>query len=84
MHAVEAGGIGVEIRGIDLGQPLTDTQQTQLRQMYAEHGLLFFHDQQLTPERHVEVAGVFGDIVVNRFFTPVDGFPKHIADAVAD
>jgi taurine dioxygenase len=38
--------------------------------------VLFFRDQQLTPEQQIALAEQLGEINVNRFFTPVAGHPK--------
>ena len=55
---------------------LSDSQLNGLRKAFAEYGLLFFRDQQLGPEDHLAFARRFGDIVLNKFFTPVTGHPQ--------
>ena len=47
-----------------------------LRALLFEHGVLFFRGQDLDPGAQLAFAESLGDIVVNRFFTPVPGFPK--------
>jgi taurine dioxygenase len=40
-----------------------------------EFGVVFFRDQQLTPEQHLAFAQHFGGVNLNRFFKAVDGYP---------
>lgn len=69
-------GPGAEIGNVDLSQPLSDEDFSAIRQAFADHGLIFFRDQTITPEQHIAFAERWGDINVNRFFTPVDGYPQ--------
>jgi taurine dioxygenase len=67
--------VGAEIGGVDLGQPLSADTVDEIRHALFEFGVVFFRDQTLTPEQHVGFARRFGDININRFFKPVDGYP---------
>jgi taurine dioxygenase len=69
------GGIGAEISGIDLSRPISDNVFGEVRSAFADHGVIFFRDQRLTPEQHVALAEKFGPININRFFKAVDGYP---------
>lgn len=71
-----SGGVGVEIDGLDLSKPIDDGCMTALKQVFAEHGLIFLHGQDLTPEQHIAFAEKWGDININRFFAKVDGHEK--------
>ena len=71
-----AGGLGAEILGIDLRKPPSAAAWRRIDDAFAAHGVIFFRDQDLTPEQHVAFAGHFGPINVNRFFTPVPGHPQ--------
>ena len=66
--------VGAEVSNVDLAR-LDDPTTAQLREAWAEHGVLFFRDQNLTPEQHIEFAERFASIDVNRFFKKVDGYP---------
>ena len=68
--------VGAEIGGVDLGSEFSDDQLGELRRAFAEHGVIFFRDQDLTPEQHIAFAERWGEINVNRFFRPVDGYPR--------
>ena len=67
-------GCGVEVTGIQLAT-VSDAQLEDLRGAFTEQGLLFFRDQQLSPEDHLAFANRFGEIVRNKFFRPVPGYP---------
>jgi len=71
-----SGGVGAEVHGIDLAQPLRQDAVADIRAALAEHGVVFFRDQTLTPEQHIDFAGKFGTINVNRFFRAVEGHPQ--------
>lgn len=71
-----AGRCGAEVLGIDLGARIGNRQWDELRQAFVEHGVIFFRDQQLTPEQHLAFARRFGPIDVNRFFQAVPGYPE--------
>lgn len=52
--------LGAEIAGIDLSQPLDAGIKDVLAQMLAEHLVLVFPGQSLTPEQYLTAAEVFG------------------------
>lgn len=58
---------GAYVDGVDLGQ-LSLAEFDQIKAAFAEHGVLFFRDQELTPRQHIEFAERWGEINVNRFF----------------
>jgi taurine dioxygenase len=49
---------------------------TSIRAAWAEHGALFFRDQELSEEDHIRFAEHFAEIDVNKFFTPVASHPR--------
>ena len=69
------GGVGAVVEGIDLATVRSGNVVGTLRAALGEHGVLFFRDQNLTPEHHVAFARKFGAIDINRFFAHVDGHP---------
>lgn len=65
-----------------MGGTLTDLSDTSLSTVKAAlfaYGVIAVPDQHLSPEAHTALARAFGEIDVNRFFTPVEGYP-HIAE----
>jgi taurine dioxygenase len=54
--------IGALVSGIDLADAaaLDDAKRNELNQALLQHGVLFFRDQQISPERFLEVARIFG------------------------
>lgn len=71
--------LGAEVPGIDVSRPLDDTTVTGIRGAFAEHLVLFFRDQNLTPETQVAFAGLFGPVGTYPFAEPIAGHPKVIA-----
>ena len=67
--------LGADISGIDLAKPPAEAVLAEIRHAFGEHGVIFFRDQQLTPEQHLAFAERFGGIDVNRFFAAVPGYP---------
>jgi len=71
-----SGALGAEIFGVDFAASVDDETFDCIRTTFHQHGVIVIRDQDLTPEQHVAAARRFGDINVNRFFTPVDGHPE--------
>lgn len=67
--------VGAEITEIDL-RTVGDAEIAELDRAWAEHGVLFFRDQELTPDDHIAFAERFAPIDVNQFFRAVDGYPR--------
>lgn len=52
-----------EARGVDIGKPLTAESAAQLRQGWLDAGgVLFFREQQLTPDQHIAFSENFGNV----------------------
>jgi len=68
-------GCGALISDIQLAD-LGDTQLEELRTVFTQHGLLFFRDQDFSPQDHLQFAQRFGSIVVNKFFKATEQIPK--------
>src|SRR5262249_40318867 len=62
-------GVGAEICGVDLGSDISDAEFARMRAAYAEHGVIFFRDQDISEEQHVAFARRWGPINVNRFLS---------------
>lgn len=55
---------------------VSDAEIAELRSVLAKRGVLFFRDQDFPPKEHRTFARRFGEIVLNKFFMPVDEFPE--------
>ena len=79
-HTVEvvktSPNVGAEIRGVDLSKDLSDDTFALIRQAFSDHGVIFFRDQDITPDQHIAFAERWSKINVNRFFRPVESHPQ--------
>ena len=71
-----SGSMGVEIHNVDLSNELSDSLFSEIRETFIEHGLIFFRDQELTPDDHLRFAKRWGEININRFFAKVEGYDQ--------
>ena len=61
----------------DIQLAVASTEQIDaLRQLLFQRGVLFFRDQALSEHGHLAFARRFGDIVANKFFGVVHGYPE--------
>ena len=67
--------VGAEISGADIAAGISDRQFAEIRQAFIDYGVIFFRDQVLSPDQHIEFARRWGEINVNRFFKPVQTHP---------
>ena len=51
-----ATSVGAEISGVDLGALPEEPAVAEIRRALGEYGVVFFRDQQLTPEQHLAFA----------------------------
>jgi len=73
-----AGALGAEISGIDLSDDLGELAIAELRQALLDHLVIFFRDQDITPERHLAFARRFGEIVQYPLVEGLEGYPDII------
>ena len=70
------GALGAEISGIDLNEEISDEQLTEVRQVFGQYAVIFFRNQNLSPENEIRFAKRWGEINTNRFFSSVEGYPQ--------
>ncbi|NND83074.1 MAG: TauD/TfdA family dioxygenase [Gammaproteobacteria bacterium] len=68
---------GAEIRGLDISQPLSSEQLTEVRQAWLEHHVLSFPDQHLDEDQLEQFKLQFGPFGDDPFIAPIPG-RKHI------
>ena len=71
-----AGSLGAEISGVDLNRDLNDRTVADIRQALLDHLVIFFRDQDISPERHLAFARRFGTPVAYPLVKGIDGFPE--------
>ena len=54
--------IGAEISGVDLREHLDEAEVSAIHSAWLEHQVIFFRDQDLTIEQHIEFGRRFGDL----------------------
>ncbi len=53
--------IGAEIGGVDLAAPLSCNTLDEIRRAFADHSVIYFRDQTLTVDQHLDFARHFGE-----------------------
>lgn len=71
-----AGALGAEVHGVDLAQDLSDEAIAGIRGALLEHLVIFFRDQDITPEQHLAFAKRFGNTVEYPLVKGVEGYPE--------
>ena len=66
-----SGALGAEIRGIDLATPLDAPRFAAIRRALLEHLVLFFPDQELSPDQQRDFAARFGAVDEEPFVYPL-------------
>ena len=73
-----APACGAEVFGIDLANPGTD-ELAQVHSALAQHAVLFFRDQRLTPLQQLEVTRLFGPVLRVPYIRHMEEHPDIIA-----
>src|SRR5262245_61708192 len=74
-----AGALGAEIGGVDLAGDLADETVAEIRRAWLDHLVVFFRDQELTPDRFLAFARRIGEPVEYPFVKGIDGNPEIIS-----
>jgi taurine dioxygenase len=66
--------LGVQITGIDLRMPLSETERQRMLDLFHDYQVIVFRNQELTPEQQIKACGQFGEIELH----PLEEVPwKH-------
>ena len=74
-----AGAVGAEIAGVDLAKDLDAGTVAEVRAAWLEHLVVFFRDQDLSPEQFLAFARSIGEVTRYPFVPGLDGHPDIIA-----
>lgn len=77
----QSNTIGAEIRGVDLSASLSDALIEQINQAFLDYQIIYFRDQQLTPQQYNDFALRFGSLKDYMFADGIDGF-RYITEIV--
>ena len=68
--------IGAELLDIDLKKPLTDSLKDEIYHALLVYKVIFFRDQDLTIEEHMDFAKNFGELEVHPFASNDEQYPE--------
>jgi taurine dioxygenase len=68
----QGGNLGAEIRGADLGRPLSEAQFEAIHAALVRHEVIYFRDQDLTLDAQRAFAARFGSLSVHPFSPNLD------------
>jgi len=67
--------IGAEIKGLDLSRPLSTAEFDNVYQALLSYKVIYFRDQNISPDQHEALAKQFGELEVNPFRPQGEGRP---------
>ncbi len=71
--------VGATLSGVDLRKPIGAEMARAIQDLLVERKVLFFRDQDLTTEQHLEFARHFGKLEVHPFAPCKPGYPEVLA-----
>ena len=72
----QSPALGAVVEGVDLARDLSENTLDELKDAFGRYSVIFFRGQDLTPQQHIDLAERWGTININRFFKPLEDFPK--------
>ena len=69
-------GIGAEIFGVDLSQDLSESVIGEIRQVLLDYCVIFFRDQDMTPEEQITFVSKFGQPDIYPFVRGLANYPQ--------
>ena len=70
-----SGALGAEIRGVDL-RNLDNAHFAAIHDAFLKYLVIFFRDQDLSPEQHKTLSRHFGALYVHPYLAPIEGHPE--------
>jgi len=71
-----AGAMGAEIFGVDLSKPLDDRTFAEIHRAWLENLVVFFRDQEMTPQQYLAFAKRWGDVHLHPYMRGMDDHPE--------
>ena len=68
--------LGATIQEIDLREPLDESLTAFISQALAENEVIFFRDQDISPQQHKDFALRFGKLQSHHVYPTIEGFPE--------
>ena len=72
--------IGAEVCGVDLSKPLGNQTFEEIHRALAENLVIFFRDQHLTEEQHLDFGRSFGKLHIHPAAPHAPGHPELMVD----
>ena len=73
-----SGNLGAEIYGVDLSKPINDSTLAEIRKALLEHLVIFFRDQNITPDQQKDFGRRFGELHIHPYIPTLEGHPEII------
>lgn len=70
-----SGALGAEIHNFDLTKVNKENFKT-LNDLFLEHKVIFFRDQQLSPEQQIALASLFGPLETHAYVKGLNDYPE--------
>ena len=73
-----SSAIGAEILGVDLSRTLDNQTWPEIHDAFHQYLVIFFRDQHLTPDQHLNFSRRFGELEPYPFVHGIEGYPELI------
>ena len=68
--------LGAEILGVDLTKPIDNRTFAEMHAAWLRYGVVFFREQDLTPQQYIDFASRWGEIHLHPFMRGLDDHPE--------
>ena len=71
-----SGALGAEVEGVDLSEDMGNAVFSEIQKALHENLVIFFRDQNLTPDEQKKFGRRFGTLNIHPQYVPLDGHPE--------